>query len=96
MCCKLVELKKCDFLCYSIHFLGFIISSNGVVVDPKKIDSISSWLQPKTSKDIQCFLGLASFYKRFIRNFSIIATFLPNCLKKDNFQWGQIEEDNFL
>ncbi|KAL0540339.1 hypothetical protein IC582_024574 [Cucumis melo] len=91
-----INLKKCEFLCYSIHFLGFIISCNVIFVDPKKIDSISSWLQPKTPKDIQCFLGLASFYRRFIKSFSTITTPMTNCLKKGSFQWGQAEEDNFF
>ena len=90
-----INLIKCEFLCYSIHFLGFIISCNGISVDPKMIDYISSWPQPKTPKDIQCFLGLVSFYRRFIKNFSTIAAPLTNCLKKGSLHWGQIKEDSF-
>ena len=90
-----LTLKNVNFCAIAFIFLDFIISCDGISVDPKKIDSISSWPQPKTPKDIQCFLGLASFYRRFIKNFSTIAAPLTNCFKKGSFQWGQVEEDSF-
>ncbi|KAL0550089.1 hypothetical protein IC582_014587 [Cucumis melo] len=90
-----INLKKCELLCYSIHFLGFIISFNDISVDSKKINSISYWTQPKTLKDIQCFLASSSFYSMFIKNFSTIVAPMTNYLKNGSFQWGQVEKDSF-
>lgn len=57
--------------------------------------AINDWPMPKTVRDIQCFLGLASFYRRFIKHFSTIVAPLTNCLKKGRFGWDKLEEDSF-
>ena len=53
-----------------MEFLGFIATTEGLKMDPKKVDAIVSWKVPKTVRDIQCFLGFADFYQIFIKNYS--------------------------
>lgn len=64
---------KCSFFQDSVKFLGFVISTTGISMDPEKLKSISEWPFPRSLKDLQCFLGFANFYRRFIENFSGVA-----------------------
>ncbi|KAD6453982.1 hypothetical protein E3N88_08688 [Mikania micrantha] len=85
---KLVAKRsKCSFGQTRIAYLGHFISGNGVSVDPAKIDSIQQWPTPATVKDIRSFLGLAGYYRRFIKNYATIASPLTDLLKKDMFCW---------
>lgn len=78
-----------------ISFLGFLISADGLKMDPSKIRAISEWPQSQSIKGVQCFLGLASFYRKFIKDFSTLAGPLTDCLKKGNFRWDTTQRDNF-
>lgn len=62
------------FLTSQICFLGFIIGKNGICVDPRKIAAIVNWESPTNVREPQSFLGLALFYRQFIKNFNSIAT----------------------
>ena len=73
--------KKCVFFQDSVEFLGFIISSEGVAMDEKRVATIKEWPVPKTFHDVQVFLGFCNFYRRFIRKYSKKATPLFNLLK---------------
>ncbi|TYK23247.1 putative gag-pol polyprotein [Cucumis melo var. makuwa] len=64
-------------------------------MEPKKVEAIHTWPAPTYIKEVQAFLGLASFYKKFIRNFSSIVAPLTDCLKKGNFKWDQEQQESF-
>ena len=90
------KLEKCDFHQESIEFLGYIISKDGFRMAPSKVKSIAEWPTPMSVKQVQSFLGLANFYRIFIKNFSKICRPLTELTKKDhNFQWGSEEKDAF-
>ncbi|KAI2661335.1 Transposon Tf2-6 polyprotein [Labeo rohita] len=74
--------EKCDFHKDKISFLGYIISSEGVAMEEKKVDAVLNWPRPNTLRELQRFLGFSNFYRRFIRNFSTVAAPLSAMVKK--------------
>ena len=75
------NLEKCSFGMDQIQYLGYIVDSNGVHVDPAKIQVIRDWPTPKTLIELRSFLGLANFYRRFVLGFSHIAWSLSQVTK---------------
>ncbi|GJW01822.1 putative reverse transcriptase domain-containing protein [Tanacetum coccineum] len=79
-----------------VQFLGNVIDSKGIHVDPAKIESIKDWASPKTATEIRQFLGLVGYYRRFIEGFSKIAKSLTKLTqKKVMFDWGDKQEAAF-
>jgi hypothetical protein len=79
-----------------VPFLGHIISNGGVAVDPAKVKEIVVWSIPTTVTEVQSFLGLAGYYRRFIEGFSKIAKTMTSLLEKGReFKWGEKCQDNF-
>ena len=60
------KLRKCDFYKDMIHYLGHIISEEGIYVDPEKIEAIMNWPTPRNVTEVRSFMGLSGYYMRFI------------------------------
>ncbi|GKD29529.1 putative reverse transcriptase domain-containing protein [Tanacetum coccineum] len=91
------KFSKCEFWIPKVQFLGHVIDSRGIHVDPAKIESIKDWASPKTPTEIRQFLGLAGYYRRFIEGFLKIAKSMTKLTQKGiKFDWGEKEENAFL
>lgn len=83
-----ISPKKCCFFQKRVSFLGHTVSADGVATDPDKIDSVKSWPSPKSLKDVRSFLGTCSYYRKFIRNFAVIAKPMHKLTEKNcPFKW---------
>ncbi|GJT05668.1 putative reverse transcriptase domain-containing protein [Tanacetum coccineum] len=90
------KFSKCEFWIPKVQFLGHVIDSEGIHVDPAKIESIKDWTSPKSPTEIRQFLGLAGYYRRFIEGFSKIAKPMTKLTqKKVKFVWGDKQEAAF-
>ncbi|GKA64815.1 putative reverse transcriptase domain-containing protein [Tanacetum coccineum] len=90
------KFSKCEFWIPKVQFLGHVIDSQGIHVDPAKIESIKDWASPKSPTEIRQFLGLAGYYRRFIEGFSKIAKPMTKLTqKKVKFVWGDKQEAAF-
>ena len=90
------KFSKCEFWILKVRFLGHVIDSRGIHVDPAKIESIKDWASLKTPTEIRQFLGLAGYYWRFIEGFSKIAKSMTKLTQKGvKFDWGEKEENAF-
>ncbi|GJR27042.1 putative reverse transcriptase domain-containing protein [Tanacetum coccineum] len=76
------KFSKCEFWILKVQFLGHVIDSRGIHVDPAKIESIKDWASPMTPTEIRQFLGLAGYYRRFIEGFSKIAKSMTKLTQK--------------
>jgi len=79
--------EKCIFLQKSVSFLGHVISSDGISTDPQKVKTVSEWPTPACTRDVRAFLGLAGYYRRFVKSFAHIASPLNQLLKNGSFSW---------
>ncbi|GKD70880.1 putative reverse transcriptase domain-containing protein, partial [Tanacetum coccineum] len=90
------KFSKCEFWIPKVQFLGHVIDSQGIHVDPAKIESIKDWASPKTPTEIRQFLGLDDYYRRFIEGFLKIAKPMTKLTqKKVAFEWGDKQEAAF-
>ena len=85
----LVNDKKSEFFLTEIHYLGHIISKDGIRMDPTKIRAIQEWPELKMVHEVRSFLGLCSYYRRFIRHFAEIAAPLHDLTKKNCLEMGR-------
>ncbi|GKA98540.1 putative reverse transcriptase domain-containing protein [Tanacetum coccineum] len=90
------KFSKCEFWLQEVHFLGHVVNSDGIHVDPSKIEAVKNWKVPKTPSEIRSFLGLAGYYRRFIANFSKVAKPLTSLTQKNQkYEWGKEQEEAF-
>jgi hypothetical protein len=82
------KFSKCEFWLTEVAFLGHVIFAGGVSVDPGKVKDVLNWMPPTTTSEIWSFLGLAGYYRRFIKDFSKIAKPMTKLLEKNKaFEW---------
>ena len=76
------KLSKCNFWLQEVEFLGHTICKEGIKVDPKKVEAVAQWLRLTNVTEIRSFLGLAGYYRKFIKDFSKIAAPLTRLTRK--------------
>ena len=91
-----VKAEKCNFHVSSVGFLGFIVEKGQIKTDPAKVKAVAEWPTPTSRKQLQRFLGFANFYRRFIRDYSRVATPLTSLTSvKVPFLWSPAAEAAF-
>jgi hypothetical protein len=94
--CLFANLAKCTFCAVKVVFLSFVVSAQGVEVDEEKIKALREWLAPQNVSQVRSFLGLAGFYRQFVKDFSTIAAPINKLTEKDaEFHWGAAQEKAF-
>jgi hypothetical protein len=93
----LINMKKSSFMRTELIYLGFVISANELKMDPDKVNAIKNWPSPKSIFEVRSFHGLASFYRKSIRNFSGISAPMMDTVKKRHkyFHWLEDVEKSF-
>lgn len=90
------KFSKCEFWIRQVNFLGHVVSSAGIAVDPSKIEAVMQWKRPENVTEVRSFLGLAGYYRRFVPDFSKLAGPLTRLIKKDtHFEWNDKTEQGF-
>ena len=85
-----MKLSKCEFWMNEVSFLGHIVSKEGIQVDPKKIEVVVEWKPPRNVTEVRSFLGLAGYYRRFVKGFSMTAAPMTRLLQKNLlYEWSE-------
>jgi len=91
-----LKVDKCEFYKQEIEYLGSVITTTGIRMDPSKIQSIQEWPDLRSVKDVQSFLGLTGYYRQFIQKYSQIAAPMTYLLRKDTpFEWAEKQKQAF-
>ena len=88
--------KKCNLLCRKVAFLGHEVLEKGIATDPAKVLAVKEWPEPKTATEVRQFVGLASYYRKFIPNFATVCKPLHKLTEKDaHFIWSDKTQNAF-
>ena len=88
--------RKCQLLRHKVTYLGHVVSAQGIAPDPDKTDKVNHWPTPQSAKEVQQFLGLANYYRRFIKDFASLAKPLHRLTEKGReFTWAQESDQAF-
>ena len=88
--------KKCALFLKQLPFLGHVVSEEGISTDPKKVEAVAGWKVPQTIREVRSFLGFASYYRRFIPGFSVMAAPLIELTEKGaEFRWNRQRQEAF-
>ena len=88
--CLKLKPSKCNFCSLKVEFLGHIVSADGIHTDPNKTVKFAHWPTPTSKKEVQQFLGLANYYRRFVRNFATLVKPLHRLTEKTaTFEWTE-------
>ncbi|XP_069502558.1 uncharacterized protein [Ambystoma mexicanum] len=93
----LVKAEKCKFAVPSVQYLGYVLSEEGIAMDPDKVHAILDWSAPTSVRKVQRFLRLSNYYRRLIPNFSEVVFPITRLLKKEaySFSWSTEVEESF-
>lgn len=85
-----IKPSKCNLFSTQVHYLGHVISAEGVMADPAKVAAVREWPVPRNQTEVQSFVGLASYYRCFVKGFADIAQPLHQLVEKGKrFQWTE-------
>lgn len=88
--------QKCFFFCTAINYLGHVVTKDGVSPDPSKLAAVQRFRPPRTVQELQSFMGLTSYFRKFIPNYSVTAAPLRSLLKKNSaFSWEEDQQVAF-
>ena len=91
-----LNLQKCKFFRSRIEFLGHVVDHNGIHTSDAKVSAVKNFPTPKTTENVRSFLGLAGYYRAFVKGFASIASPLTRLLKKDvSFHWHDVHQQSF-
>ena len=94
----MINLEKCSFLQTELIFLGFLISGNELKMDPSKVEAVFNWPLTTTPSEVTSYNGMCNFYRKFIRNFSVVCSPMINTIKEGRkcvFSWTKEANDLF-
>ena len=92
-----LNLAKCQFVKPQVTFLGHVISKDGMSTDPEKVAKVRHWPQPRTKKELSSFLGLCSYFRKYVKDFAVTASPLFDLTRKDvTFQWSTSADESFI
>ena len=92
-----ISPRKCQIFRDKVEFLGHIVSGDGVATDPKKISAVQDWKTPRCVKEVRSFMGLCSYYRKFVKNFACIAKPLHRLTEVEQpFEWNLQCQEAFM
>ena len=90
------RLHKCEFLKEKVDYLGLEVGHDGIRTSPEKVRAVLDWPRPQSVHDVPSFLGLASYYRKFIKGFSQLAKPMTDLTRdKVAWSWGDAQENSF-